>query len=137
MEAPTDVAGVRRFVGMLNFLSPFCENLSSTIRPLTELTKKGMVFSWAERQENAFKEAKKLITESPVLKYFDLDQSVVLQVDASKSGLGGVLMQPNDEGKLQPVSYTSCSLNKSEQNYSQLEKECLAICNAFNKYDQW
>ena len=48
MEAPSDVAGVRRFIGMINFLSPYCENLSSKMRPLTELTKKGMSFMWGE-----------------------------------------------------------------------------------------
>ena len=137
MPAPTDKAGVRRFIGMINFLSPYCENLSSIIRPLTELTKQGMSFIWSEVQEKAFQDAKRLIIDAPVLQYFDLEKPVLLQVDASKAGLGGVLMQPNDEGRMQPVSYTSCSLNPTEKGYPQIEKECLAICNAFSKYDQW
>ena len=137
MKAPTDKAGVRRFIGMINFLSPYCDNLSSVIKPLTRLTKKDMSFIWSEDQEKAFNEVKRLITEAPVLQYFDLEKPVIVQVDASKSGLGGALMQPNDEGLLQPVSYTSCSLNNSEKSYSQIEKECLAICNTFIKYDQW
>ena len=137
MKAPSDVAGVRRFIGMINFLSPYCENLSTTIRPLTELTKAGMVFNWSQNHDKAFEDTKRIITEAPVLQYFDLEKPVVLQVDASKDGLGGALMQPNDDGRLQPISYTSCSLNKTEKNYSQIEKECLAICNAFQKYDQW
>ena len=41
------------------------------------------------------------------------------------------------EGRLQPVAYTSNSLDATEQRYSQIEKECLAICNAFGKFDHW
>ena len=58
-----------------------------------------------------------------------------LQVDASEEGVGGALLQPNSEGCLQPVAYTSNSLNATEQRYSQIEKECLAISNAFGKFD--
>ena len=62
---------------------------------------------------------------------------MTLQVDASEEGLGGTLLQPNSEGHLQPVAYTSNILNATEQRYSQIEKECLAICNAFGKFDHW
>jgi len=46
--------------------------LSLTIRPLTELTKKDMNFSWSETQEKAFKKAQALIAEAPVLQFFSL-----------------------------------------------------------------
>ena len=69
--------------------------------------------------------------------YYDVHMPVVLQVDATDQGLGGALLQPNENGKLQPVAYTSCSLNSTEQMYSQIEKECLAICNCFSKFEQW
>ncbi|KAK7938626.1 hypothetical protein WMY93_001952 [Mugilogobius chulae] len=55
-----------------------------------------------------------------------------LQVDASKSGLGAVLLQ---EGK--PVAYASKSLNSTEQNYAQIEKELYAVvfgCKRFHEY---
>ena len=52
---------------------------------------------------------------------------VVLQVDASESGVVGALLQPNTDNKLQPVAFTSSSIS---------EKECLAICNCFHKFDQ-
>ena len=55
--------------------------------------------------------------------YYDLHKPVVLQVDASEKGLGGVLLQLNGEGFPQPVVFTSCSMNAREQRYSQIEKE--------------
>ena len=69
--------------------------------------------------------------------YYDLHKPVVLQLDASEKGLGGTLLQLNDEGFPQPVAFTSYSMNETEQRYSQIEKECLAICQGFHKFDQW
>lgn len=135
MSTPRNRAS--RFLGMANYLSPHCPNLSTTIRPLTALIQKDIPFSWSEAQADALSSAKKLIATAPTLQYYDLGKPVVLQVDASEEGLGGALLQPNAEGKLQPVAFTSNSLNSTEQRYSQIEKECLAICNAFAKFDHW
>ena len=70
---------------------------------------------------------------------------VILQVEASDYGLGGALQQPSknhdsstlDESCLQPMAYSSKSLTPTKQHYAQIEKECLAIVEAFNKFDQW
>lgn len=137
MEPPQNKAELLRFIGMVNFLSPFCANLSATIRPLTALTKDNMSFLWSISQQEAFRKAQDIIANTPVLQFYDLSKPITLQVDASDNGLGGVLMQPNIQGLLQPVAYTSCSLTETEKRYSQIEKECLAICNAFSKFDQW
>ncbi len=77
-----------------------------------------------------------MISKTPVLMDNDLEKPAVLQVDASEMGLGGALLQPNPEGKLQPASYTSCSLSPAERGYSQIE-DCRSICQAFSKFDQW
>ncbi|KAL0149263.1 hypothetical protein M9458_055497 [Cirrhinus mrigala] len=57
---------------------------------------------------------------------------LTLQVDASKSGLGAVLLQQD-----KPVAYASKSLNSTEQNYAQIEKELYAVlfgCKRFHEY---
>ena len=137
MPTPHDKASVLRYIGMLNYLSPYCPNLSSCIQPLRNLTQEGVEFLWSATQQTAFDQSKRMIAEAPTLMYYDMDKPVVLQVDASEGGLGGALLQPNSEGKLQPVAYTSCSLSQSEQKYAQIEKECLAICHAFDRWDLW
>ena len=63
-----------------------------------------------------------------MLKYFNVNESVVIQCDASQVGLGATLLQ-ND----QPVAYASRSLTLTEQRYAQIEKECLAIVFACEK----
>ncbi|XP_022808732.1 uncharacterized protein LOC111345717 [Stylophora pistillata] len=71
------------------------------------------------------------------LAYFAKNKPVTLQVDASQGGLGGALLQPNDSGDLQPVAYTSCTLRPNEELWAQIEKECLAIVSACDKWDLW
>ena len=95
---PRNKAGAQRFVGMANYRSPYCPNLSTTIRPLIQLTQSDTPFMWTQAQDDAFKKAKHLIATAPVLQYYDLDKPVALQVDASEEGLGGALLQPNDDG---------------------------------------
>ncbi len=137
MTPPKDKAALQRFIGMINYLSPYCENLSTVIQPLRALVREGMSFDWSSTHQTAFDKAKNLITCAPTLLYYDPSKPVLLQVDASEKGLGGALMQPNTTGDYQPVAFTSCSLTETEQRYSQIEKECLAICNGLNKFDQW
>ena len=84
------------------------------------------------RAKESAKQTNKLIVDSSkgkVLAYYDLHKPVVLQADASDYALGGVLLLPNDNGKLQTVAFTSSSMSLTEQSYYQTEKECLTICN--------
>ena len=106
MPTPTDKAGVQRFLGMCQYLSKFCHNLSETAPPLRDLTKENSTFLWSSNHENAFNTAKNLIASATALRYFDSTLLVTLQVDASEDAIGGVLLE-ND----QPVCFTSHRLN--------------------------
>ena len=65
MSTPRNKAAVLRFIGMVNYLSPFCEHLSSIIKPLRNLTKNSVPFNWSQAQENAFNKAKEAIVKAP------------------------------------------------------------------------
>ncbi|GFS12541.1 Pol polyprotein [Elysia marginata] len=70
-------------------------------------------------------------------KFFNTYRKSVVSSDASSYGLGEVLMQEDEHGNLQPVAYASRSLTSTERRYSQIEKECLGIvwaCERFDKY---
>jgi len=131
MPAPTEKSGVQRFLGMCQYLSKFCHNLSETVLPLRDLTKEDSAFLWSNNHENAFNSAKNLIASATTLCYYDATLPVTLQVDASEDAIGGVLLQ-ND----QPVCFTSHTLNSTE-NYAQIEKECLAIVSCMDKWHQY
>ena len=145
MPTPTDKQGIRRFLGAINYLSKFCPQLSSITHPLRNLIKEDILFLLSTKHQQAFDEAKALANSAPCLAYYDVNAPVVLQVDASDYGLGAALLQPTkqygdsalDESSLQPIAYSSKSLTPTEQRYVQIEKECLAIVEAFNKFYQW
>ena len=62
-----------------------------------------------------------MITKAPVVKFYDANEEATIECNASKKGLGATLLQNG-----QPVAFVSRSLTKAEQNYAQIEKECLA-----------
>ena len=67
MPPPENKAALLRFIGMVNYLSRFCANLSLVIQPLRMLTQEAVPFIWSEVQDNAFTKAKQLISSAPVL----------------------------------------------------------------------
>ena len=107
--------------------------MSSVTAPLRELLKEQSVFHWGEDAEGkCFNEEKKILPSPPLLKYFDPDQDLELQCDASEKGLGTCLMQDS-----QPIAYESRSLTNTEQQYAQIEKEMLAIVFGTEKFEQY
>ena len=87
------MAGVRRFIGFVNYLSKFLPILSEVCEPLRCLTVKDVQWHWTEHQELAFNKLKQLVTDAPVLKYFKPKEELSLQSDASDTGLEAVLTQ--------------------------------------------
>ena len=129
MPAPTDVQGVQRILGTVNYLAKFVPNMSEITAPLRALIHQDVEFVWDTHHTECFDKIKKLLREAPVLKYFDCRKPTVLQCDSSQSGLGCCLMQ---EGH--PVAYASRALTPTEQNYAQIEKETLAILFGLEKF---
>ena len=72
---------------------------------------------------------KRLVTNAPVLKYFESTNGITLQCDASDKGLGPVLMQDNH-----PIAYASRALTDPETRYAQIEKELLAVVYGMEKF---
>ena len=132
MPRPTDVQGVQRLLGVVTYLAKFMPRLSDVCEPLRRLTDKEVEFDWLHQHDTALDTIKQLITEAPVLQYYDVKKEVTIECDSSNYGLGAVLMQ---EGR--PVAYASRTLTPTERNYAQLEKECLAILFAAERFDQY
>ena len=85
-----------------------------------------------DAQQAAFGKLKNAVTTTPVLRYYNLDEEVTPQCDASQSGLGAALLQNG-----QPVAYASRALTPAETRYAQIAKELLAnvfACDRFHTY---
>lgn len=106
--------------------------MSEVRAPLRLLLEKDIHFHWDKPQEDSFQNLKHLVSNTPVLRYYDPKKPLTLTVDASSKGLGAALVQ---EG--QPIAYGSRALTKSQQNYAQIEKEALAISYGCTKFHQY
>ena len=98
---------------MVNYASKFVPKLSDHTELLRTLTIKGADWKWLPEHEKAFENLKSLLTSPPVLRYYDVHLPVVLQCDASDTGLDAVLLQ---EGL--PVMYSYRALTATERNHA-------------------
>ena len=93
MPKPEDVEGVRRFCGFVNYLAKFLPKLSDVLEPIRQLTRDDIQWMWTATHDQAFAKVQQLVTEAPVLTFYDPSKDLLIQCDASQSGLGAVLLQ--------------------------------------------
>ena len=94
---------------------------------MTRLTQKGVKFEWNDLCEKAFQELKRRLISAPILIVPDQGQRYTVYYDASRDGLGCVLMQ---FGRV--VVYGSKQLNNHEQNYLTHDLQLADIVFALN-----
>ena len=136
MEKPQNVKELQRFLGMVNYLSRFVQDLSTKAAPLRALLDKKNEWCWSNEQEHSWLGLKNSLKADPVLQFFDPNKPIRVSSDASKSGLGAVLLQQHDD-KWLPVAYASRAMTEAECRYAQIEKETLAIVFACTRFDQY
>ena len=122
MQLPESKEELQRFLGMVNYFSQFISNQSEITAPLRHLLKKEAVWLWSHEHPQSVKHLKEILSSQPVLKFFDPTKPVKLKA---------VLQDGH------PIAYASRSLTQAEENYSQIEKELLAVvfgCKRFNHY---
>jgi len=107
---------------LVGYYRRFIEGFSKLALPLTQLTRKGQAYVWDAKCEKSFQELKKRLTSPPVLILPNPKESFVVYCDASKMGLGGVLMHNR-----QVVAYASRQLKVHEKNYPTHDLELAAI----------
>ena len=132
MPIPRSKTEVRRLLGMINYLGKFLPQLSDVSEPLRNLTKEQNQFIWSNVHQDAFNKLTQLISEPPLLRYYDLEEEVTIETDASDYGLGAVLLQAG-----RPVAFASRTMTETERRYSQIEKECLALVFGCTRFDHY
>lgn len=137
LEAPNDVAGVRRFLGMANHIGRFLPNLSQVTAPIRALLGERNAWQWGPPQEAAFNQVKAMLTSDLCVAKYHPARNTIVSCDASSFGLGTVLLQEQPSGEQRAVAFASRSLTEAEQRYSQTEKEALAVAWAVHRFDQY
>ena len=133
-EVPKTKKEVRRFLGMAGFYRDFIRNFADIAEPLRHLTKNDTKFQWTANCEEAFEKLKELLTQGPVLAFPITNKEFIVEVDASKVGVGGVLLQEQHDGSIRPVSYCSYALSPPQQNWETYSKEVFALVLSSRKW---
>jgi hypothetical protein len=121
-EPPRSPTEVRSFLGLAGYYRKFIQDFSRIATPLTALTKKNIKYEWTEAQEAAFQVLKERLSSAPILSLPKGSEGFTVYSDASKLGLGCVLMQ---DGKV--IAYASRQLKEHEKNYPTHDLELAAV----------
>jgi RNase H-like domain found in reverse transcriptase/Reverse transcriptase (RNA-dependent DNA polymerase)/Integrase zinc binding domain len=132
--APTNVKGVRSFLGFGNFYHRFIGHFADLVRPLNDLTRKDKVFEWSKECQTAFDVLKKKFGKSPVLLMPDPAKPFVIESDASKFATGAVLRQKDENGDWHPCGFISHSFDATQRNYEIYDRELLGIVHALETW---
>ncbi|MEL6562292.1 MAG: reverse transcriptase domain-containing protein, partial [Bacteroidota bacterium] len=129
---PKTMKELNSFLGFANYYRKFVRNFSQIASPLEKLVKKDkssrqMKLVWSKEQESAFIQLKNSLNNAPLLHPANASDTFLLDVDASKVAIGGVLSQIDANGTEKPVYFASNKLSQAEQHYCATRRELLAV----------
>ncbi|GJX18740.1 reverse transcriptase domain-containing protein [Tanacetum coccineum] len=127
LPPPTNIKGVRSFLGHAGFYRRFIKDFSKIARPITKLLEKDTPFEFDDECQKAFELLKEKLTCAPWNLPFEL------MCDASDFAVGAVLGQ-KDGKNFHPIYFASKTLNPAQQKYTVTEKELMAVVFAFDKF---
>ncbi|GJS55803.1 putative reverse transcriptase domain-containing protein [Tanacetum coccineum] len=93
LDSPKTVPRFVSFSGLAGYYRRFIEGFSKIAKPMTKLTQKKVKFEWGDKQEAAFQLLKQKLCSAPILALPEGSEDFIVYCDASKKGLGAVLMQ--------------------------------------------
>ena len=125
---PKTLKTLRGFLGLTGYYKKFIRNYGPLAQPLTQLLKKD-AFHWNLNADTAFQELKIAMSNSPVLSLPDFTKPFIIECDASRVGVGDVLMQ---EGR--PLAFLSHALSEAKRSLSIYDKELFALVIAIHKW---
>ena len=128
LAAPKDRQELQSLLGIVNFMTTFIPNLTKKTHLMRSLLKRDVHFLWTSDMQKELDTIKNEIANAVQLTHYEPNKSAIIETDASLKGLGVVLIQ---DGK--PVRFHSKALTPAEANYSNIERELLAVLFACEK----
>ena len=136
IKSPANVDEAKAFLGVPNYYHQFIPAFTDLMHPIQKQLKKNVKFSWTAECENTFNLAKKRLSQDPMLYHPDPGKPWIIEMDASKTALTGILLQPHNIGGTTqevPVTFFSYNLTGTQQSWSTTKRELYAIYVAVQK----
>ncbi len=129
-----NVKDIQSFLDFTNFYRRFIYDYSRIAISLTHLIKKDVLFVWFQKCQIAFNILKKVFTFKIILRHYNSDHKIVIEIDASNYVFKDILSQYNENKILHSVAYFSKKHNSVECNYEIYDKELMIIVRTFEKW---
>lgn len=126
-DVPTNIGELRSFLGAIGYYRKFIDQFAQKSAPLTNLLRKGVKYNIKEDQMKSFIILKECLISAPILMFPDYTKRFIIRTDASRKGIGGVLLQEADDKLEHPIHFVSRSLSKAENNYGITDLEGTAV----------
>jgi len=141
LMVPVTKRNVRQILGFFSFFRENVPNFAALAKPLTDLTGKGVAnkVPWGPREQAAFDSLKAALVKATQdrLHIIDMTTGFHILTDASDHTVSGVLLQPDEDGRENPIAFYSHKLSKAQTHWATVEKEAYAALSALKKYRQW
>jgi hypothetical protein len=122
LSLPRSKKEVQAFLGKINFLRRFVSNFSELVKHITTMLRKGNKVKWITEPREYFDQIKRALTKTPVLIIPDYSKEFLIFSFASFDTVAAVLLQKNEEGREQPITFFSKALRDVETRYEIMEK---------------
>ena len=136
MLVPNNVTKLQAFLGLPNYYGIYIPDMQNLRAPLNNLLKKGVKWDWTNDCERAFQKIKRFLISDLFLAHFNPKQEIVVALDTSDYWIDVVILHGFEDGTTKPVADASRTLLLAEKNFSQIEKERLAIIFTVKKFPQ-
>jgi len=134
---PRNIIQLQSFLGAVGYYRKFIFNFANIAKPLFKLCKKGVKFIWDKEQDDSFNELKIKLASAPILTMPNFDKQFIIRTDASYDGIGGVLLQKDENNIEKPIHFVSRSLKPAEKNYAITDLEGTAATYCVTKFKSY
>jgi len=124
---PKDISELRSFLGTVRYYRKFIDKFSTIAAPLCKLLRQDVPYEWDNEQQESFDGLKMALVNVPILRYPDSSKQFIIRTDASRNGIGGVLLQVKEGDLEHQIHFVSRTLTAAERNYSITDLEGTAV----------
>ena len=132
-----NVTKLQSFLGLANYYNSYIPNMHELRVPLNKLLSKNKKWCWTKECNNAFNKIKKCLLLDLALAHYDPKKELIVALDTSGYSIGSMLLHKFEDGVTKPIAHASRALLTAERNYSQIEKEGLAIMYDVKKFHRF